>query len=167
MGYNKGVISGQALGEPSTQMLLRTFHLGGSIGNITHLSHNKITDNKKIKYVHKFDNIGKNIDFLSKSNNSVFRLNKLKYNVKNNIDLDENKIKKPDISFIDKIFEGGITKYVLTDSGVFSKLSFQETLRFFKNIIFEHSVDWTVDSKSNIIFSSFIPVGSGWYRYFF
>ncbi|UVC53103.1 RNA polymerase beta subunit rpoC2b (apicoplast) [Theileria orientalis] len=61
----------------------------------------------------------------------------------------------------------GITKYVLTDSGVFSKLSFQETLRFFKNIIFEHNIDWTVDSKSNIISSSFIPVGSGWYRYFF
>nr|APQ42902.1 RpoC2b [Babesia sp. Xinjiang]QAX26991.1 RpoC2b [Babesia sp. Xinjiang]QAX27022.1 RpoC2b [Babesia sp. Dunhuang] len=27
-GHSKGVISGQALGEPSTQMLLRTFHLG-------------------------------------------------------------------------------------------------------------------------------------------
>ncbi|UVC46399.1 RNA polymerase beta subunit rpoC2b (apicoplast) [Theileria orientalis] len=61
----------------------------------------------------------------------------------------------------------GITKYVLSDSGIFSKLSFQETLKFFKNIIFEHNIDWTVDSKSNIISSSFIPVGSGWYRYFF
>nr|QAX27142.1 RpoC2a [Babesia motasi] len=30
-GYSKGVISGQALGEPSTQMLLRTFHLGDKL----------------------------------------------------------------------------------------------------------------------------------------
>nr|APQ42934.1 RpoC2a [Babesia sp. Lintan]QAX27053.1 RpoC2a [Babesia motasi]QAX27084.1 RpoC2a [Babesia motasi] len=30
-GYSKGTISGQALGEPSTQMLLRTFHLGDKL----------------------------------------------------------------------------------------------------------------------------------------
>ncbi|EAN30429.1 DNA-directed RNA polymerase subunit beta (apicoplast) [Theileria parva strain Muguga] len=60
----------------------------------------------------------------------------------------------------------GLTKYILTNSGIFSKLSFQDTLKTLKNIILEPKIDWNVDCKSNVILADFIPVGSGWYRYF-
>ncbi|GIX66469.1 hypothetical protein BcabD6B2_59060 (apicoplast) [Babesia caballi] len=51
-GYSKGVVSGQALGEPSTQMLLRTFHLGDKIAfNNLFLRDRYINkNNKQLKY---------------------------------------------------------------------------------------------------------------------
>ncbi|EAN30428.1 DNA-directed RNA polymerase subunit beta (apicoplast) [Theileria parva strain Muguga] len=63
LGYNKGIISGQALGEPSTQMLLRTFHLGGGGLKVTNI--NKSTHDLNVKDKHKFINIdNKNNDFM-------------------------------------------------------------------------------------------------------
>ncbi|EKX71962.1 hypothetical protein BEWA_051120 (apicoplast) [Theileria equi strain WA] len=60
----------------------------------------------------------------------------------------------------------GVTRYTLISCGVFSSLSFQNTLQTLKRLVLEDNVEWKVDSKSNLISSGFIPVGSGWYRYF-
>nr|AXX76217.1 DNA-directed RNA polymerase beta subunit C-terminal domain protein [Babesia duncani] len=60
----------------------------------------------------------------------------------------------------------GLTKYISISTGVLSKLGFQNVLKTIKDLIIEDKVDWKVDSKSNIITSDFIPIGSGWYRYF-
>ncbi|EDO05065.1 putative integral membrane protein (apicoplast) [Babesia bovis T2Bo] len=60
----------------------------------------------------------------------------------------------------------GLTRYTMYTSCILSKLSFRETLRTLKSVITHNKVDWCVDIKSNLITSNFIPVGSGWYRYF-
>ncbi|UVC53102.1 RNA polymerase beta subunit rpoC2a (apicoplast) [Theileria orientalis] len=64
-GYNKGVISGQALGEPSTQMLLRTFHLGGSIDNIITSSYINSTHNNEYNYYNKLFNTKNKINYVN------------------------------------------------------------------------------------------------------
>lgn len=60
----------------------------------------------------------------------------------------------------------GLTKYVLTSCGVFSVLGFQYTLKTLKKLVLEDNIEWLVDSKANVMSSGFIPVGSGWYRFF-
>ncbi|GIX66470.1 hypothetical protein BcabD6B2_59070 (apicoplast) [Babesia caballi] len=60
----------------------------------------------------------------------------------------------------------GLTSYTLISTGILSKLSFQETLRTLQNIILNEKIEWSVDTKSSLITSDFISVGSGWYRYF-
>nr|YP_009170343.1 DNA-directed RNA polymerase subunit beta-like subunit [Babesia orientalis]ALE29341.1 DNA-directed RNA polymerase subunit beta-like subunit [Babesia orientalis] len=60
----------------------------------------------------------------------------------------------------------GLTKYTMCTAGVLAKLSFQETLRTLQTVLLKTKIDWCVDIKSNLITSNFIPVGSGWYRYF-
>ncbi|UVC46398.1 RNA polymerase beta subunit rpoC2a (apicoplast) [Theileria orientalis] len=75
MGYNKGVISGQALGEPSTQMLLRTFHLGGSIDNMTIPYYYNSIDNNKYSFYNKLFKLHSN----SKINYAYSCVNYLNY----------------------------------------------------------------------------------------
>nr|APQ42903.1 RpoC2a [Babesia sp. Xinjiang]QAX26992.1 RpoC2a [Babesia sp. Xinjiang]QAX27023.1 RpoC2a [Babesia sp. Dunhuang] len=59
-----------------------------------------------------------------------------------------------------------LTNYTMYITGVFAKLSFQNTLKTLKELILQEKIDWCVDTKSNLILSKLSPVGSGWYRYF-
>ncbi|GFE55936.1 DNA-directed RNA polymerase (apicoplast) [Babesia ovis] len=60
----------------------------------------------------------------------------------------------------------GLTRYTMSTAGILAKLSFQDTLKTLQSILIKNKVDWCVDTKSNLLASNFIPVGSGWYRYF-
>nr|AXX76218.1 DNA-directed RNA polymerase beta subunit C-terminal domain protein [Babesia duncani] len=86
MSYNKGIIAAQALGEPSTQMLLRTFHLGSSNSSIREIfklnintsDHGKSENffiTKKINILNIFNNliniIFYNLLFIKKINNKI------------------------------------------------------------------------------------------------
>ncbi|CDR32615.1 DNA-directed RNA polymerase subunit beta-like subunit, conserved in apicomplexa (apicoplast) [Babesia microti strain RI] len=45
--------------------------------------------------------------------------------------------------------------------------SINNTLNFLNLIYTKEKIDWSIDSKINIIFSNLIPIGSGWYRLFY
>ncbi|XBT18824.1 MAG: DNA-directed RNA polymerase subunit beta' [Candidatus Shikimatogenerans sp. AspAUS03] len=70
LGESVGVIAAQSIGEPGTQLTLKTFHLGGTIKNI--LKKNYILSKYKgiIKY--------KNLDYIKK-NNKLISISKLSY----------------------------------------------------------------------------------------
>ncbi|KAK1932133.1 hypothetical protein X943_000668 (apicoplast) [Babesia divergens] len=85
-GYNKGVICGQALGEPSTQMLLRTFHLGDklifkNLFNFIYINkrNNKFKYLKYYRYFNMLYNIIKYINLIKFNINFIIK----KYNIIN------------------------------------------------------------------------------------
>ncbi|KAK1932136.1 DNA-directed RNA polymerase subunit beta'' (apicoplast) [Babesia divergens] len=65
-----------------------------------------------------------------------------------------------------KPFLMGITNYTNINTGILSKLSFQNTLKILQTIILKDKFEWNIDTKSSLIISNFISTGSGWYRYF-
>ena len=60
----------------------------------------------------------------------------------------------------------GITKSTIANSGFFSSISFQETLKLLGKAALYQSSDWLTDLKSNLIATDLIPSGTGWLRYF-
>eukprot|EP00920_Eleutheroschizon_duboscqi_P010249 GHVT01023793.1.p10 GENE.GHVT01023793.1~~GHVT01023793.1.p10 ORF type:complete len:455 (-),score=-31.11 GHVT01023793.1:291-1655(-) len=60
----------------------------------------------------------------------------------------------------------GITKSTLAASGLLSSVSFQSTLKILSKQLLEKNCDWLNDIKSNIIATSLVPLGTGWYRYY-
>nr|BBD21422.1 RNA polymerase C2b [Babesia rodhaini] len=41
------------------------------------------------------------------------------------------------------------------------------TIKFINKIFIKEKINWSIDSKINIIFSKLLPIGSGWYRLFY
>jgi DNA-directed RNA polymerase subunit beta' len=67
IGEAVGVIAAQSIGEPGTQLTLRTFHVGGTASNITAESsitskYNGILEIDELRTVEKKDELGNNID---------------------------------------------------------------------------------------------------------
>ena len=69
IGEAVGVIAAQSIGEPGTQLTLRTFHVGGIAGNISEenslsAKFDGITEIEDLKTVKSKDNEGKTIDLV-------------------------------------------------------------------------------------------------------
>jgi len=69
MGEATGVIAAQSIGEPGTQLTLRTFHVGGTAGNITTESSivakfNGIAEIDELRTVEHLDDSGKTVDIV-------------------------------------------------------------------------------------------------------
>ncbi|MBL6590281.1 MAG: DNA-directed RNA polymerase subunit beta', partial [Flavobacteriaceae bacterium] len=69
IGEAVGVIAAQSIGEPGTQLTLRTFHVGGIAGNISEenslsAKFDGITEIEDLKTVKSKDNVGKTIDLV-------------------------------------------------------------------------------------------------------
>nr|AZL34673.1 RNA polymerase C - subunit C2B [Hepatozoon canis] len=60
----------------------------------------------------------------------------------------------------------GISRISISQSGVLSSLSFQNTLKSLSNLILDNKVDWLLDLKSRIIVSDLINTGTGWYKHY-
>jgi DNA-directed RNA polymerase subunit beta' len=68
-GEAVGVIAAQSIGEPGTQLTLRTFHVGGTASNIAIANkiiakNNGILDIDELRYVERTDNEGKKTDIV-------------------------------------------------------------------------------------------------------
>jgi len=69
MGESVGVIAAQSIGEPGTQLTLRTFHVGGTASNITSEStittkYDGIAEIDELRTVEKVDELGNKIDIV-------------------------------------------------------------------------------------------------------
>ena len=69
MGEAVGVIAAQSIGEPGTQLTLRTFHVGGTASNITAESsivskYDGIAEIDELRTVAKVDEFGNNVDMV-------------------------------------------------------------------------------------------------------
>ncbi len=69
MGEAVGVIAAQSIGEPGTQLTLRTFHVGGTASNITAESsivskYDGIAEMDELRTVAKVDEFGNNVDMV-------------------------------------------------------------------------------------------------------
>ncbi|MFP4059580.1 MAG: DNA-directed RNA polymerase subunit beta' [Bacteroidota bacterium] len=69
IGESVGVIAAQSIGEPGTQLTLRTFHVGGTASNITSESsviakYDGIAEIEELRTVEKTDETGKKIDMV-------------------------------------------------------------------------------------------------------
>jgi len=68
-GEAVGVIAAQSIGEPGTQLTLRTFHVGGTASNITTESsiiakYDGVTDIEELRVVGKTNDLGKKVDIV-------------------------------------------------------------------------------------------------------
>ncbi len=69
MGEAVGVIAAQSIGEPGTQLTLRTFHVGGTASNITAESsiiskYDGVAEIDELRTVAKVDDLGNNVDMV-------------------------------------------------------------------------------------------------------
>jgi len=69
IGEAVGVVAAQSIGEPGTQLTLRTFHVGGIAGNISEENElaakfDGVTEIDDLKIVKSKDNEGNNVDLV-------------------------------------------------------------------------------------------------------
>ena len=186
-GEAVGVVAAQSIGEPGTQLTLRTFHVGGIAGNIS--EENKLTvkfdgiaEIEDLKTVTAKDNEGKDVDVV------ISRTSELKLvDAKTGITLSTNNI--PYGSFIyvkpgDKVKSGDIicawdpyngviisefagkVKYENVDQGVTYQVEIDEQTGFQEKVISESRNKKLIptlhieDSKGETIRSYNLPVGA-------
>ncbi|WP_026755244.1 DNA-directed RNA polymerase subunit beta' [Sediminibacter sp. Hel_I_10] len=186
-GEAVGVVAAQSIGEPGTQLTLRTFHVGGIAGNIS--EENKLTvkfdgvaEIEDLKTVKTKDNEGKDVDVV------ISRTSELKLvDAKTGITLSTNNI--PYGSFIyvepgDKVKKGqvicawdpyngviisefaGKVKYENIDQGVTYQVEIDEQTGFQEKVISESRNKKLIptlhieDAKGETIRSYNLPVGA-------
>ncbi|OBX26853.1 DNA-directed RNA polymerase subunit beta' [Gelidibacter algens] len=186
-GEAVGVVAAQSIGEPGTQLTLRTFHVGGIAGNIS--EENKLTvkfdgiaEIEDLKVVKGTDNNGKAVDVVI-SRTSEFKL----VDAKTGITLSTNNI--PYGSFIyckpgDKVKKGevicswdpyngviisefaGKVSYENIEQGVTYQVEIDEQTGFQEKVISESRNKKLIptlhieDSKGNAMRSYNLPVGA-------
>ena len=186
-GEAVGVVAAQSIGEPGTQLTLRTFHVGGIAGNIS--EENKLTvkfdgiaEIEDLKVVKGTDNAGNAVDVVI-SRTSEFKL----VDAKTGITLSTNNI--PYGSFIyvkpgDKVKRGdvicswdpyngviisefaGKVAYENIEQGVTYQVEIDEQTGFQEKVISESRNKKLIptlhieDSKGNVMLSYNLPVGA-------
>ncbi len=74
LGEAVGVIAAQSIGEPGTQLTMRTFHIGGTASRIVAQSSHKAKNKGTIKY-HSLRTVAKNKDFVVLNRNGSISIN--------------------------------------------------------------------------------------------
>ena len=187
IGEAVGVIAAQSIGEPGTQLTLRTFHVGGIAGNISEenslsAKFGGITEIEDLKTVKSKDNEGKTIDLvlsrtceikiLDEKTGIVLSSNIIPYGssifVKNG-----NKIKKGDVicswdpynGVIVSEF-GGNVEYENIDKGLTYQLEIDEQTGFKEKVITESRNKKLIpsllinDKKGKNLITYNLPVGA-------
>ena len=187
IGEAVGVIAAQSIGEPGTQLTLRTFHVGGIAGNISEenslsAKFGGITEIEDLKTVKSKDNEGKTIDLvlsrtceikiLDEKTGIVLSTNIIPYGssifVKNG-----NKIKKGDVicswdpynGVIVSEF-GGNVEYENIDKGLTYQLEIDEQTGFKEKVITESRNKKLIpsllinDKKGKNLITYNLPVGA-------
>jgi DNA-directed RNA polymerase subunit beta' len=187
IGEAVGVVAAQSIGEPGTQLTLRTFHVGGVAGNIS--EENKLTvkfDGKveieDLKTVKGEDNDGNKVDIVISRTSEIKLIDK-----KTGITLSTNNIpygssiyvkngqsiKKGDVICKWDPFNGviisefsGKVKYENLEQGVTYQVEIDEQTGFQEKVISESRDKKKIptllilDTKGNIIRSYNLPVGA-------
>ncbi len=187
IGEAVGVVAAQSIGEPGTQLTLRTFHVGGVAGNIS--EENKLTvkfDGKveieDLKTVKGEDNDGNKVDIVISRTSEIKLIDK-----KTGITLSTNNIpygssifvkngqsvKKGDVVCKWDPFNGviisefsGKVKYENLEQGVTYQVEIDEQTGFQEKVISESRDKRKIptllilDTKGNIIRSYNLPVGA-------
>ncbi len=68
LGEAVGIIAAQSIGEPGTQLTMRTFHIGGAVGKALEQSEHRAQFQGKIKYI--------NLRYVEKSDGTLIALNR-------------------------------------------------------------------------------------------
>ena len=74
LGTAVGIIAAQSIGEPGTQLTMRTFHIGGTASRIVEQSFIKAKNKGELKY-HKLRIVKKNKDFIVLNRNGSISIN--------------------------------------------------------------------------------------------
>ncbi|MBJ7881471.1 DNA-directed RNA polymerase subunit beta' [Gelidibacter salicanalis] len=186
-GEAVGVVAAQSIGEPGTQLTLRTFHVGGIAGNIS--EENKLTvkfdgiaEIEDLKVVKGTDSSGDAVDVVI-SRTSEFKLIDAKTGITlstNNIPYGSfiyckpgDKVKKGDVICSWDPYNGviisefaGKVSYENIDQGVTYQVEIDEQTGFQEKVISESRNKKLIptlhiqDSKGNAIRSYNLPVGS-------
>ncbi|WP_299395811.1 DNA-directed RNA polymerase subunit beta' [uncultured Gelidibacter sp.] len=186
-GEAVGVVAAQSIGEPGTQLTLRTFHVGGIAGNIS--EENKLTvkfdgiaEIEDLKVVKGTDNTGQAVDVVI-SRTSEFKLVDAKTGITlstNNIPYGSfiyckpgDKVKKGDVICSWDPYNGviisefaGKVAYENIDQGVTYQVEIDEQTGFQEKVISESRNKKLIptlhiqDAKGNAIRSYNLPVGS-------
>ena len=186
-GEAVGVVAAQSIGEPGTQLTLRTFHVGGIAGNISEenkltVKFNGIAEIEDLKVVKGTDNNGKAVDVV------ISRTSEMKLvDAKTGITLSTNNI--PYGSFIyvkpgDKVSKGdvicswdpyngviisefaGKVSYENIEQGITYQVEIDEQTGFQEKVISESRNKKLIptlhieDSKGNTLRSYNLPVGA-------
>ncbi len=186
-GEAVGVVAAQSIGEPGTQLTLRTFHVGGIAGNISEenkltVKFNGIAEIEDLKVVKGTDNQGKAVDVV------ISRTSELKLvDIKTGITLSTNNI--PYGSFIyvkpgEKVAKGdvicswdpyngviisefaGKVAYENIEQGITYQVEIDEQTGFQEKVISESRNKKLIptlhieDSKGNTLRSYNLPVGA-------
>jgi len=186
-GEAVGVVAAQSIGEPGTQLTLRTFHVGGIAGNISEenkltVKFNGIAEIEDLKVVKGTDNNGKAVDVV------ISRTSEMKLvDAKTGITLSTNNI--PYGSFIyvkpgDKVAKGdvicswdpyngviisefaGKVSYENIEQGITYQVEIDEQTGFQEKVISESRNKKLIptlhieDSKGNTLRSYNLPVGA-------
>ncbi|HNQ26395.1 MAG TPA: DNA-directed RNA polymerase subunit beta' [Aquaticitalea sp.] len=187
MGEAVGVVAAQSIGEPGTQLTLRTFHVGGIAGNISEenklaAKFNGIAEIEDLKVVKGTDNQGNEVDVV------ISRTSELKLvDVKTGIVLSTNnipygsyiyvkpgqKISKGDIICTWDPYNGviisefaGKVSYENIEQGVTYQVEIDEQTGFQEKVISESRNKKLIptlhieDSKGNTLRSYNLPVGA-------
>ncbi|MCB0458139.1 MAG: DNA-directed RNA polymerase subunit beta', partial [Flavobacteriaceae bacterium] len=186
-GEAVGVVAAQSIGEPGTQLTLRTFHVGGIAGNIS--EENKLTvkfdgrlEIEDLKTVKGEDNEGKEIDIvisrtseaklIDEETGITLSTNNIPYgstvNVKNG-----QKVKRGDVICTWDPYNGviisefaGKIKYENIEQGITYQVEIDEQTGFQEKVISESRDKRKIptllilDSKGEIIRSYNLPVGA-------
>src|ERR671924_417740 len=164
IGDAVGIIAAQSIGEPGTQLTMRTFHTGGIAGaDITHGlqgvdihdKHIELIVRQMLKKV-RVENPG-DTDLLPGQLVDKVVLER------ENARVAEGKKKGEQATFEPLIL--GITKASLATESFLSAASFQETTKVLTDAAIEGKVDQLLGLKENVIIGKLIPAATGLKQY--
>ncbi|BAV94120.1 DNA-directed RNA polymerase beta' subunit [Ichthyobacterium seriolicida] len=186
-GEAVGVIAAQSIGEPGTQLTLRTFHVGGTAGNISEGSsliakfdgEIKLED---IRVIYKRDDEGKDVSvvvsrsseakILNSENKNILSVNNIPYSSTIFVK-DGDKVKRGDVICSWDPYNGviiseieGTIKYENIIQGVTYQVVVDEQTRFKEKVITDSrnkkiiSMLSVLDRDGNVVKSYNLPVGA-------